>query len=338
MAGEIIAAFSEEGMRLLREHLVVLKGGGLRWPDGRLFELPSFVKVPSAGDSAAHFPAVQEALAAMSAQSSAFQKEWKNNFQTLHLADMQIQALSSINIGLSALDLAASVAGFTLLFCKLDKLDGEIQKIDSTIDALYKEVSLTRREASFKYFLTRLKNDLIAFDEMATPQAKNDYYRQYGRDIQNLLGDLKEYLLHVKKWFEADDLPLEKRSAAFNTLLTLLPLYSDEIIHVCQCHANLYGHLPTQYSDWVLVFSDLSERAFQEGLKKLLAFGAPRLSPVQKANARDTINWNICNILKSQVTAVQVVQYLAENSLDCQSEPSITPVSIDSLSSDLAVT
>lgn len=325
MSANFYAVFSEKGMELLREGKVSLKKGGLRWPDGTLFELASLVPA-KAKDDLADSPGIQKALKQITAQCAGIQKSLRDGFQEVYRKTNHITQLTRLNTAVSIGNAALSVIETAVICQKLDGLKEDIQEIDGHMQTVYKAMLLSQTEYPFHHYVTRVKNDLIGFK-------KKDYYERFSRDINNLLGDIKEYLCKILNWFENDEMTAEKGESACNIVFTLLPLYSRELVEVCRSYVKQNGTLPPQYEEWSAPFSALGEEPFQSALKRFLVFGHPELSPKQKAAVRDTMNWTITNMLKEQLNYVKLCNAVAAQQVSDVDEVNLQPVSLDDLKS-----
>lgn len=323
MSANFYAVFSQEGMRLLQEGKVSLKKGGLRWPDGTLFELADLVPAKVKDDLTDSLGG-QKALKQIAAQYAGIQKSLGNGFQEVYRKTNHITQLTRLNTAVSIGNAALSIVETEIICKKIDDLGEDIQAIDFRMQEIYKGMLVSQTERPFRYYITRIKNDLVEFE-------KEGYYNRFSRDINNLLGDIKEYLCKILNWFENGEMTAEKGESASNIIFTLLPLYSRELVEVCRNYVKQNGTLPPQYDEWIALFSALGTEPFQSALKKFLVFGHPELSPKQKAAVRDTMNWMIVNMIKEQINNVKLCEAMVTQQVCEIDEEEMQPISLDDL-------
>lgn len=332
---KILAVFSEEGMRLYQAGKLKLSKGGLRWPNGELFELADVqLALPDKADGGS--AAIRQAVAQLTGQYKFLQTGLQGKVKHLDRMADKIHFLSGISLALSAADLVVTAVGFAVVCRKLDAMTDDLRHINDQFDRLYHDLVQGQEERAYRSYMRQMKGDLIAFEEHRGEGTQEEYYTMKRREIHTLLGDVGDLLYHIPDQFSKGGMTAEEGELVCEILFTLLPLYSREIMEVCECHAGRFGRMPEEYADWMAPLSALAGEEFQNALRQYLVFACPAASPLQKVEIRDRVNEILANILKAQVSCAKLCTAMAARRLHSLDELKLQPIGVGSWEQGLA--
>ena len=197
-------------------------------------------------------------LVAGQAQNNVMLKDMAKNVSGIFSAVSSIQAVSWLNVALSAANLAATVASTVIICNKLDHIDKKLDRIESKIDSVKRVQFATDIKQPCRSVIKQYK---VISDELKNGKAvpAEDILK-----VINACSDEMEKIYDVRTEYST--------GTVLELLYDLMPVLTDLIV---QYYTNYYDPERGEYTlhqDWMKIYDMLDSDEFKAQVEDYLIF------------------------------------------------------------------
>lgn len=309
MSGDLFrytVSVSKDAAELVRAGKAVFSSGGVRALDGTLVEMAKPALLPTANTAntnplsicAREIAQNRMALQSINGNLNVSIKQMQNITKSLESLTT-IQALNWVNCALGVLNTSVSIAGTVLALQRIDGLSNQIGQIQYFL----KETEARKRKEKVLTYLGYIRNDL---DLLSSPDMSRS-------EMINVPDHISQIHAFLKTNIEAlQDEMVEHMESSTAMIFSLVFAYSELIRIYTGRYFYFKSTIPSQYSEWLSVLTDIDSDDFRNLLKTYLELYCFNLSTEEKIKQFSGVIHAIrhqIGLMNQQIEVIQNLSY-----------------------------